>query len=1674
MDSTPTAIAENDYISALNISGTVGGDGQFNIVSNLQGNTLVSYALPAGYNKVIGQSEDLQFNTLFYFVYNSNNQHSILRFYPLTNTIVKVSQDSVYGWTLETQITHIDFVDGRYLYWIDPQPRELDVIFSTDNKQREYQIIQTVFDDPNPLNNFYTFTVYDDNGNVLATNAGVIASNYDDLATALNALFPTYIIAESFQNYVLVTIIGINTYTVTYTNTNGQDWAIAIPNNFYPSLNERVIYRGKYPHQLIPQVSLVNDPNKAYNLIFQKNFQFMVKIVMWDNSHTVFSPISDLTLTDCATQGYNGIRINFTDDTYYDIATLAIIQRVELVAREGNSGRFFTIKVLERYQLWDYSNLIHDIYFDFYNDANYQVVEDSETLRAWDAVGRTLASQVYADNRLFDGNPLENYNKPAPQGTFTGEFTEASKGKIFNLYGLLKIWSDDFFGVGSGGKDGFIYNLGEVDGEPTPDVWGGSNSGEVRTTAGDFGQQFAIGQSGWVIYDATNTNNYTISRQADTGYLPVTATGALSAATAEERQAIVDFMASPNFVAGQTFYSNWNLKLFAGVHTIRVASQWVSFGDGLGKGEIYNLNGQRWYKTSTSIKTFTDQGGVDLGQYVYEIRVEIDLDGTYRLYSQQSTIPFGTGTADAQGNIYAGEIIVSDKISVQDNSEWKWCLDGYLIDADASSDNDALATNGLFMERQLIEKRERAFTYSILGDETIVVENYAEVITDHNGYFYFRLDGVNKQNDQNVSKTIAELKCTSINGLIAYDWFDNFKLSNEDNSVINGSVLFNLFNNSLLDTQNYPYNVGNFYANRPILTQQFDEKNLYYQILIYNNNIDISKKNRTRIQGTARDANGVGIGGLSVLYERNGRQEYTGADGSFEIFAYGDYKPLPNNNRRIDSLTISNLADCEVRFSGNLFYITKPDIVSLSGMPYGDSALVPSYLNYDIGIIDFIVISAGNRYLKSGGNYKWALLYCDEMLRRSDLVLLADMYIPFLTENRQNIRGITNTVTSGNSNGYFTFTLNLNGTPPSWAKYVYLLRTLDATYNFYLQFPAFDIKYVVSFDGTTAQETTYETSTANQIWVNISESLVAYNLKYPDSTKSYTFTEGDRLKIISNGNGQLLSDAFDFKIIGEQALGNSVYLIIESQDTFPKLEGGALFEIYTPKLQTDTAAYFEIHTVITISNGTYDQTVIPINTGDTYRRTRIVPVDTGVAVNFIEDQEISDFYPSQFQDIGRISFSNPNFKEIQRVDVIRFSGKFYEDTKINNLSSFELLNLAQLPKFMGAINAMRVTNDDGYRAVLLTICENNTGSAYIGDAILSDVTGENFISLSNKVIPAVRILKGDYGTTNPESVASKDGRVWWWDNQRKRVIRYSLNGLTPISDYKMKSFFNGLNPDYAQGGFDVYREQYVITPYNQQTGIETRQIITGSNAGGAIITIETPSAFSNGQTIVINGEETTVVNTRVFNQAGTEIEPYSIEINRQFGQDTLLDIVLNQQTVVWDEPRNRWVTFLTQTPEKWAFVNDTFISFKNGELWVEYTNLLRNNYYGVQSLSNVQMAFNVQPFMVKLWFNIRVQANNKWSAPNTGDIELMDNQSYPTGMVSRLKADNFQLKEGQYWSNFLRDMNDPRFNNPLEALLRGRMLRGEVLIIKLQNSDSGNVTLRTVECFSYQSMKTEP
>jgi hypothetical protein len=93
---------------------SISGEGMANV--KLKGNKLFDLALPAGTNKVVGIIQNLQDEAIIYCIYNSNDDHSILRYFIEAKTVQKI-------WYNEPALGIIDanlrgeVIQGM-LYWI--------------------------------------------------------------------------------------------------------------------------------------------------------------------------------------------------------------------------------------------------------------------------------------------------------------------------------------------------------------------------------------------------------------------------------------------------------------------------------------------------------------------------------------------------------------------------------------------------------------------------------------------------------------------------------------------------------------------------------------------------------------------------------------------------------------------------------------------------------------------------------------------------------------------------------------------------------------------------------------------------------------------------------------------------------------------------------------------------------------------------------------------------------------------------------------------------------------------------------------------------------------------------------------------------------------------------------------------------------------------------------------------------------------------------------------------------------------------------------------------------------------------------------------------------------------------------------------------------------------------
>ena len=136
------------------------------------------------------------------------------------------------------------------------------------------------------------------------------------------------------------------------------------------------------------------------------------------------------------------------------------------------------------------------------------------------------------------------------------------------------------------------------------------------------------------------------------------------------------------------------------------------------------------------------------------------------------------------------------------------------------------------------------------------------------------------------------------------------------------------------------------------------------------------------------------------------------------------------------------------------------------------------------------------------------------------------------------------------------------------------------------------------------------------------------------------------------------------------------------------------------------------------------------------------------------------------------------------------------------------------------------------------------------------------------------------------------------------------------------------------------------------------------------------------------------------------------------------------------------------------------LSFKDGELWVHDSTATRANFYGVQKPTRLGAIINDQPFDVKLFDCLEIQATLQM---HVRTITISDSGGYGS-MLSEIRANRFTRYEGRFKADFLRDRSDPNpqfdsISDPEEQtvarLLRGRHLRGKALYIELTQTNTG-------------------
>jgi len=111
-------------------------------------------------------------------------------------------------------------------------------------------------------------------------------------------------------------------------------------------------------------------------------------------------------------------------------------------------------------------------------------------------------------------------------------------------------------------------------------------------------------------------------------------------------------------------------------------------------------------------------------------------------------------------------------------------------------------------------------------------------------------------------------------------------------------------------------------------------------------------------------------------------------------------------------------------------------------------------------------------------------------------------------------------------------------------------------------------------------------------------------------------------------------------------------------------------------------------------------------------------------------------------------------------------------------------------------------------------------------------------------------------------------------------------------------------------------------------------------------------------------------------------------------------------TVSYSSGVKGWPSFYSFIPDYIQGMNNYLYTFKNGQLYRHNTNVLRNNFYGLQHNTTIKSVFNKGPLENKLFKTLVLESDAPWSATLATDLP----------QVGSIASTYFEKKEGNYFA----------------------------------------------------------
>jgi hypothetical protein len=601
--------------------------------------------------------------------------------------------------------------------------------------------------------------------------------------------------------------------------------------------------------------------------------------------------------------------------------------------------------------------------------------------------------------------------------------------------------------------------------------------------------------------------------------------------------------------------------------------------------------------------------------------------------------------------------------------------------------------------------------------------------------------------------------------------------------------------------------------------------------------------------------------------------------------------------------------------------------------------------------------------------------------------------------------------------------------PPSWATHYQIVRTKNLSISRYLYVKAGNV-----------------TPVNNNSQITLSY-ITNFDTQYPDSRLSYTYTPGDRVRVI---DPTLKGVWFDLEIVGQNTGSN----YIEVKTNGVVINTNDLLELYTPEkvYDADKQLYYElgeVHPIVLDSSGVKVHGAIPsnvfvgvpiqdstvptsytellLNDWSDYIRTR------GTDTQLIESSSFNDLYASDVDCIGRPNIVSNNIKQLRRPTTIYYSQPYVQDTEINGLSTFFDQNFETYDTRYNSIQ--RIFYKDNR---LITFFENKVANIPVNQAIFSSTSGTTTVGLSDQILSNIPYWYEFEGgiSLNPESFANFGNNIYFVDVRRGVVCRLAADGINPISEYQMHNYFTDKCASLMAtgvvrilGAYDRRFNNYVVS-------------------FGAVL----------GQRLIYNPEQSVLDG-----QTGGLPVSYTVDIDTQnalyildptinFPTFRLLD--QNPETIAFNEEKNRWISFYSYYPEFMGRAGTDIVTFKDGKIYLHNQTSLYNNYYGVSWPTELEVVSNESASNVKVWESVSLESTQPW--------EMYDAET-PNNQKTIILLTDFENKENIYYAYMRNDINTP---NVVDPIINGDVMRDVTLLAKFRNSSQSFVKIFAIN-FQY-------